>query len=265
MEGKNKRAKKPGKRRFTLINLLQLLTVLALLVYMQTAVDSGRVQKVFLASPTSILQKGFGAITDGTLWPHLWLTLQELFVGYGIAMLVGIVFGLIWVLFPAIEEYMNLFCATIMAIPKTAILPLLILWFGIGFKSKVVLIFLFGVFTILYNTVTGAKQCKVEYLKVAKVFKANRFQTVFKVIIPSALPSIFNGLRLAAATALTGVVFSEMQAAKAGLGFLLSEAQSLLNTPLMFFVIILVTILSVLLVKLISIIEYAVCHKWRRI
>jgi NitT/TauT family transport system permease protein len=260
-----KKGIRPGKRKFTLINLLQLLTILALLVYMQIAVDNKLVQKVFLASPTSIVQKGFETIADGTLQPHLWSTLQELLVGYGLAMIVGIIVGLLWVLFPVIEKYMNLFCATIMAIPKTAILPLLILWFGIGFKSKVILVFLFGVFTILYNTVTGAKQCKIEYLKVAKVFQANRFQTVFRVIIPSSLPSIFNGLRLAAATALTGVVFSEMQAAKAGLGYLLSQAQSLLNTPLMFFIIILVTVISVLLVKLIAAIEYAVCHKWTRV
>lgn len=265
MAAKIKPSIKPGKKKFTFINFLQVLTILAILVYMQVAVDSGSVQKVFLASPSSIVQKGFGIIADGTLLPHLWVTLKELLVGYGIALVIGIVFGLIWVLFPTIEEYMNLFCATIMAIPKTAILPLLILWFGIGFKSKVILIILFSVFTILYNTVTGAKQCKVEYLKVARVFQANRFQTVFKVIIPSALPSIFNGLRLAAATSLTGVVFSEMQAAKAGLGFLLSQAQSLLNTPIIFFIIILVTVISVLLVKFISVIEYAVCHKWSRV
>ena len=92
---------------------------------------------------------------------------------------------------------------------------LLILWFGIGFQSKAFLVFLFSVFTILYNTVTGAKECKKEYLKVARVFRANRFQTVFLVIIPAALPSIFNGLKLAAATALTGVLFSEMQSARA--------------------------------------------------
>lgn len=258
-------SKKLHKKKFTWINLLQLLTVIALLAYMQVAVDTGRVQKVFLASPTSIVQKSVEIITDGTLCPHLLLTLEEVAVGYGLAVIVGILFGLLWVLFPQVEEYMNVFCAAIMAAPKTAILPLLILWFGIGFKSKVVLIFLFGVFTILYNTVTGARQCKREYLKVASVFKASRFQTVFLVLIPAALPSIFNGLRLAAATALTGVVFSEMQAAKAGLGYLLSQAQSLLNTPLMFFVIILVTLISVALVKLIALIEYAVCHKWNRV
>lgn len=252
-------------KKFTFVNFLQLLTVVAVLIYMQVAIDTGKIQKVFLASPTSIVQKGIAIILDGTLAPHLWITLKEVFVGYTLALIVGIAFGLLWVIFPVVEEYMNLFCATIMAIPKTAVLPLLILWFGIGFQSKVVLIFLFSIFTILYNTVTGAKQCKTEYLKVASVFKANRLQTVFKVIIPSALPSIFNGLRLAAATALTGVVFSEMQAAREGLGYLLSQAQTLLNTPIMFFVIILVTIISVLLVKFISVIEYAVCHKWSRV
>lgn len=129
----------------------------------------------------------------------------------------------------------------------------------------VVLISLFSVFQILYNTVTGAKQCKVEYLKVARVFEASRVQTVFRIVIPSALPSMFNGFRLAAATALTGVVFSEMQSAKAGLGFLLAEAQQLLNTPRMFLVIILVTLISVCLVKAVTIIEYIFCHKWRRV
>ena len=136
---------------------------------------------------------------------------------------------------------------------------------GIGFQSKAFLVFLFSVFTILYNTVTGAKECKKEYLKVAKVFKANRSQTVFLVIIPAALPSIFNGLKLAAATALTGVLFSEMQSARAGLGYLLTESQNLLNTPRMFFLIILITLLSVGAVKLIDAIEYAISYRWRHV
>ncbi len=133
---------------------------------------------------------------------------------------------------------MNVFCSAIMAVPKVAILPLLILWFGIGFQSKAFLVFLFSVFTILYNTVTGAKECK-GIPEGGKGLRANRFQTVFLVIIPAALPSIFNGLKLAAATALTGVLFSEMQSARAGLGYLLTESQNLLNTPRMFFLIIL--------------------------
>ena len=226
-----KKKKSKNKKKFTWVNLAQLLTVAALLLWMQWAVDSGRVLTIFVASPTSIVEE----------------------------------VGLIWTLFPVSEKYMNVFCSAIMAVPKVAILPLLILWFGIGFQSKAFLVFLFSVFTILYNTVTGAKECKKEYLKVAKVFKANRFQTVFLVIISAALPSIFNGLKLAAATALTGVLFSEMQSARAGLGYLLTESQNLLNTPRMFFLIILITLLSVGAVKLIDAIEYAISYRWRHV
>lgn len=261
--GKKKKTK--NKKRFTWVNLAQLLTVAALLLWMQWAVDSGRVLTIFVASPTSIVEEGIKIITDGTLWPHLLLTIQEALAGYLSAVVVGIAVGLLWTLFPVSEKYMNVFCSAIMAVPKVAILPLLILWFGIGFQSKAFLVFLFSVFTILYNTVTGAKECKKEYLKVARVFRAKRFQTVFLVIIPAALPSIFNGLKLAAATALTGVLFSEMQSARAGLGYLLTESQNLLNTPRMFFLIILITLLSVGAVKLIDAIEYAISYRWRHV
>jgi len=253
-----KKKKTKNKKRFTWVNLAQLLTVAALLLWMQWAVDSGRVLTIFVASPTSIVEEGIKIITDGTLWPHLLLTIQEALAGYLSAVVVGIAVGLLWTLFPVSEKYMNVFCSAIMAVPKVAILPLLILWFGIGFQSKAFLVF-------LYNTVTGAKECKKEYLKVARVFRANRFQTVFLVIIPAALPSIFNGLKLAAATALTGVLFSEMQSARAGLGYLLTESQNLLNTPRMFFLIILITLLSVGAVKLIDAIEYAISYRWRHV
>lgn len=261
MAAENKRKKK----RFTFINILQAATLVLLLAYMEYAVKNGLVNKIFMAAPTDIIQEGVKIIKDGLLLPHLLMTLEEVLAGYALAAVVGVAVGLLWTLFPKLEEYMDVFCAAIMAVPKTAILPLLILWFGIGFQSKVVLIFLFSVFQILYNTVTGTKQCKTEYLKVARVFQANRVQTVFQVMIPAALPSMFNGFRLAAATALTGVVFSEMQSAKAGLGYLLSEAQMLLNTSRMFFIIILVTLISVCLVKLATLIEYLICHKWRKV
>lgn len=266
VENEEKKSNKPviqKKKKFTWINALQIVTLLVLLAYMQIAVDQGKISKIFIASPTMIINDAIKIISDGTLGTHLILTLEEVLVGYALAAIVGIVVALLWTLFPKLEEYMDVFCSAIMAVPKTAILPLLILWFGIGFQSKVVLVFLFSVFQILYNTVTGAKQTDAKYLKVAKVFKASRVQTVFQIMIPSALPSMFNGLKLAAATALTGVIFSEMQSAKGGLGYLLSEAQNLLNSARMFFVIVLVTVISVLFVQIVSLIEYAICHKWK--
>ncbi|MBO4680047.1 MAG: ABC transporter permease [Lachnospiraceae bacterium] len=257
--------RKKKKKKITAVTVAQIVFVIALLIYMEVAVKHKWVNPVFLAAPSDIIKEGIKITKDGTLFPHLIISLEEVLAGFGLGALTGIAVGLIWTLFPKIEEFMSPFCSAIMAIPKVAILPLLILWFGIGFKSKLVLIFLFTVFTILFNTVGGAKQCSEEYLKVARVFETGRVKTVFRVVLPYALTSIFTGLKLSAATAMTGVVFSEMQSAKKGLGYLLAESQNFLNTKRLFFLVILVTVLSVLFVKLFKFLEYITCHKWRKV
>lgn len=253
---------KVKEKKVDIVTILQIFSVIALLAFMEYSVTSGKISKVFLASPSGIFKDLIKTVKEGILFEHLGITLKEVLLGYVIGGAVGVTVGLLWTLFKPLEKYMNVFCSAIMAVPKTAILPLLILWFGIGFKSKVFLIFLSSVFQILYNTVTGTKQCPNEYLKVARVFELNKLETVFKVLVPAALPSMFNGFRMAAATAMTTVVFAEMQSAKAGLGFLLAESQQLLNTPRIFLVIVIVTLISVLLVKLVALTEYTFTHRW---
>ncbi|MEK4516015.1 ABC transporter permease [Paenibacillus sp. FSL H8-0122] len=256
------RTKKDTKAKNLWILCVQIAFVIILLAGMQLAVSNEWVSRVFLASPSQIVQEFVYMLQENTLWPHLSISLQEVAVGYLISAVAGIGLGVLYVSFPLLEKLIDPLMAAIMAIPKTAIMPLLIVWFGIGFKSKVILVILFCFFNILYNTVTGSKQTRTEHLKLAKVFKASRAQTVFKVLLPSALPSIFNGLRVTAATAITGVVFAEMAAAKNGLGFLLNESQAVLNTPRLYLVIIVVTVLSVLFVGLINLIERLVCRRW---
>ncbi|GIO54068.1 ABC transporter permease [Paenibacillus cineris] len=256
------RTRKDTKAKNLWIRFVQIAFIAVLLAGMQLAVSKEWVSRVFLASPSQIVQEFVYMLKENTLWPHLSVSLQEVAVGYLISAVAGIGLGVLFVSFPLLEKLIDPLMAAIMAIPKTAIMPLLIVWFGIGFKSKVVLVILFCFFNILYNTVTGSKQTRTEHLKLAKVFKASRAQTVFKVLLPSALPSIFNGLRVTAATAITGVVFAEMAAAKNGLGFLLNESQAVLNTPRLYLVIIVVTVLSVLFVGLINLIERLVCRRW---
>mgnify|MGYP000180568753 CR=1 FL=1 len=226
--------------------------------------------EIAFPTPVAVFKEFFYILTHKvgnyyTVVGHVLWSLSRVLVGFSIAAVFGIILGLTMGWFDYVRAVMMPIFNLLRPIAPLAWIPLAILWFGIGFQSKAFLVFLFSVFTILYNTVTGAKECKKEYLKVAKVFKANRSQTVFLVIIPAALPSIFNGLKLAAATALTGVLFSEMQSARAGLGYLLTESQNLLNTPRMFFLIILITLLSVGAVKLIDAIEYAISYRWRHV
>lgn len=262
MANAESKPKKPA-HRIRIVHIAQVLTVLALLAYCEYAVRAGLISRVFLAAPSQVWEQFRFMLRKGQIWDNLLLTLEEFGAGYTLAVVSGMMMGVIFVLFPKVEEFLSVFFSAIMAIPKTAILPLLVVWFGIGFKSKIVLILLGCLFTILFNTVTGAKQTRPEFLKVAAVFRTSRFQTVFKVLLPSALPSIFTGLRITAATSITLVVFSEMMASKKGLGYLLAIAQQVLNTAQLFVVIILVTILSVLLVTIVNLTEYAICHKWR--
>lgn len=244
------------------VTVVQVVVVLLLLLGMELAVANGWISRIFMASPSQIYKELIYTLQQDQLWPHLSISLQEVVVGYVISAIVGVGIGVLFVSFPLFEKLFDPFVAAIMAVPKTAIMPLLIVWFGIGFKSKVILVVLFCVFIILYNTVTGAKQARIEHMKVAYVFQANRMQIVFKVLLPSALPSIFNGLRVTAATAITGVVFAEMAAAKNGLGFLLNESQIVLNTPRLYLVIIIVTVLSVLFVGLVNLVERITCRRW---
>lgn len=254
-----------SKRAFavTWVNAAHAALILLLLAGTQAAVSKGWINRVFLASPTQIVDEFFYMLKENSLWPHLSYSLLEFFVGYSLSAVLGISLGVLFVSFPAFEKLVSPIMASIMAIPKTAVMPLLVVWFGIGFKSKVVLVVLFCVFVILYNTVAGAKQARVEHLKVAKVFQATRAQTVFRVLLPSALPSIFSGLRVTAATAITGVIFAEMSAARKGLGYLLTESQAVLNTPRLFLIVIIVTILSVFFVGVVDQSERLLCRRWR--
>lgn len=260
-----KKAKRNKHKKPLWITALQILIIVAILAYTQIAVTGGYVNKIFLSSPTQIIEELIYMLQQNELWPHILLTLEEAVLGFIISAVVGIAIGVVFVTFPRLETIFTPFFSAVMAVPKTAVMPLLIVWFGIGFKSKVIMVFLFCMFTILFNTVSGSKQAKVEHLNVARVFKATRLQTVFKVLIPSALPSIFTGLRVTAATAITGVVFAEMTAAKGGAGYLLNEAQAVLNTPRLYLVVIIVTVISVLFVNIVNLAEYALCHRWRRV
>lgn len=241
----------------------QFFIVFILLATAQFSVSHHYVNPIFLAAPSQVFQSIFSSSDSMQIWINIGITLKEVFVGYTLSAVVGVTLGILCVTFPTLEKISMPFFSACMAVPKAAILPLLIVWFGIGFTSKVVLIVLWCVFIILFNTITGAKETKQEYLKVAKAFQATRSQIVFKILIPAALPSIFTGLRVTAATSITGVIFAEMTASRGGAGYLLNAAQAVLDTPRMFAVVIIMTIISVLFVSFVNSMEYLLTYKWK--
>lgn len=237
--------------------------LLAVLGLLEALVRSGLVGSLYLSRPTQVAAELGDLLRHRALYRHLLITLEEFFAGYFLSVILGIGSGLFLVLVPRAEAFFRPFLSALLAVPKVTLIPLLMLWLGIGLVHKTAIVFLFCYFTIAFNTITGVKQTSEQHLKVARVFKASRLQTVVKVILPSAAPTIFVALRVAAATGLVGALFGEMTASKEGLGNLLVQATSLYNTAQAFAVITIVTVVSVLIIALIDGIERRVVLKWR--
>lgn len=245
------------------IVLAQVATALALLGIWEGVVRAGAVSALYLPPPTAIFERFVPMLTHGQLLHHTGVTLAEFAVGYAAAVVAGIGFGVLLVLTPSAERFAQPFMAALMSVPKVAIVPLLALWLGIGFSHKVAIVFLFSVFQILYSTIAGIKQTRREHLKVARAFRASTLQTVWKVILPSAVPTLFAALRVAASVGLVGALFAEMLSSKEGLGNLITRSTASLDTAETFALILLVTALAVAMVAALDLLERLLFLRWR--
>ncbi|NPV53224.1 MAG: ABC transporter permease [Firmicutes bacterium] len=241
----------------------QLMLLSLILIVTEYVVDNNIVGDLYLAAPSQVAAGFIGLLNRSHLFRHLEVTLFEFLLGFASSAALGVSLGLLVARVAVVEKFTKPYLSGLMAIPKVAIIPLLTIWLGIGFFSKAILVFMFSFFPILYNTISGVKQTPDNYLKVARVFGATRLQVITKVILPSAMPTIFAGFRVAAASGLVGALFGEMLASKEGLGNLLTKASQLYNTGQLFAVISVVTVLSVLIIQVLDLLEKSVFLRWK--
>ena len=184
----------------------------------QASVDYGFVDPLFLASPVAICRFLIGYLISGRIWLNALVTLEETIQGFlygaGLGVVVGLILG--WSRF--LERVMTPFFTIFNAMPRVALAPMFILWFGIGELSKVVLAFSLVFFIVVINTEAGVRSIDPDLTVMARVMGATERQRFIKVVLPGALPAIFAGLRLGVVYSLLGVVVGEMIAAKWGLG-----------------------------------------------
>ncbi|NOU92032.1 ABC transporter permease subunit [Paenibacillus sp. LMG 31456] len=256
-----------GNKTTTRFNWRMIAGQLALLLFILGAIEyivsAEIVSSLYLSQPTLVMKEIIRLFWDGEIFHHLSVTLWEFLVGYVLSAVAGIGTGMFLVLIPRAETFFKPFLSALLAVPKVTIIPMLMLWLGIGLSNKIAIVFLFCFFTIAFNTITGIKQTAENHLKVARVFEATKLQTIMKVILPSAAPTIFVALRLSAATGLVGALFGEMMASKDGLGNLLVKATSLYDTTKAFAIITIVTVVSVLIIALIDLLEKKIVLKWK--
>ena len=161
----------------------------------------------------------------GDLLKHCGISLGRVLRGYGISVICGVTLGIFIGLNRHMERITQLLIQIIKPIPPIAWIPLVILWFGIGESGKTFLIFLGGFFTILVNVVDGIKQTDKKLIEVSKVMETPFLKKIFKLIIPSAAPNIFTGLRTGLASCWMCVVAAELVSSTTGLGYMIMDAR----------------------------------------
>lgn len=225
---------------------LRTLALVGLVVCWELFTRIGWVPALFLPSPVGVLQELIEMVLSGELFVHLGASLQRLLLGFAAGALAGIAVGIAVGFFSVAEAVGTPLIAATFPIPKIALLPLLILWLGIGEASKVAVIGLGVFFPMAINTYTGVRQADALLIRAAVSFGAGRWSVIRKVILPSALPMVFAGLKLGAGTALLLLVAAEMIAVESGIGFLVLHAANLMATTKLMVGIVLLSLLGVL-------------------
>lgn len=226
--------------------LLRVLAIVGLVVAWEGLARAGWVPVLFLPSPLGVLREGAAMIASGELLVHLGASLRRLALGFLAGGGLGVVVGVSVGFFARAEAVGMPIIAATFPIPKIALLPLLILWLGIGESSKVAVIALGVFFPMAINTYTGVRQADPLLVRAAVSFGAGRWSVIRKVILPSALPMIFAGLRLGAGTALLLLVAAEMIAVESGIGFLILSAGNIMDTTKLMVGIVVLSLLGVL-------------------
>lgn len=239
-----------------LLNKKFLSTLSVILFFVLWESIGRQINPVFISFPTKIATALYEITLISYELPRaLWISLLEFMVGFGISLPLGIGIGLLMGHSRIVNYLLDPFVNAIYATPRIVFIPVIILWFGLGFQAKVFFIILLAVFPVLINTYAGVRNTDSSYVELARSFKATKFQTMKKITLPASIPYVIAGVRLSAGMAIIGVILAEMFTAMTGLGALLINYGNRFQTDKLFAVIIVIGVLAVALNTLIGRIE----------
>jgi NitT/TauT family transport system permease protein len=199
---------------------------------------------------------------DGTLAFHAWITIQETVAGFLIGAIGGIVLGFAIGRYPALAEVLDPFILAIYSVPKVALAPLFVVWFGIGIFMKIVLAAITVLFIVFFNTLAGVRNVDRDLVDAVWLMGAKPRDVLFKVLVPSAMSWALTGVRISIPYALIGAIIGELIASNRGIGYLISSAASGYDTAGVFAVLIVLTILAMLLNAIVDEIDRRL-SKWK--
>jgi NitT/TauT family transport system permease protein len=215
-------------RRAGLLGGRALLVGVALLAW--SGVSGRVVDAQFVSDPLSVARALTALAASGRLWPNLGQTVAEVLIGYLLGGVLGVAVALLVGLVPAAHRVLRPFLVAFYAIPKIALAPLIVMWFGLGLAPKVLLAAIFVFFVVFMNVVTGIFSVSPHLVATVRVMGPSSTTLLWKVTLPSTIPYLTSGLRIGIPEAMIGAVIGEFMAATRGLGYLVNAAAAQFNT-----------------------------------
>ena len=230
-----------------------LLVFAALFLLWEFAVHLFGIKEYLLPPPSKVWTEFLKRYT--IVMPSAWVTLQEIVAGYLLAIVVSIPLALAVAYSRFMEQAVYPVIVFLQIIPKIAIAPLFIIWFGFGFTPKLLLVFLLSFFPIVVSSIAGFKSADRDVMDFARTTGASSWRLFFKIRLPQALPQIFTGLKVGAALAATAAVVAEFVASDNGLGYLLLQYNGQLDTPMVFATIVILSLIGLAVYYTVEIVE----------
>src|SRR5258705_7262670 len=224
--------------------IINIVSPLALLLLWELAVRAGLVDARFFPEPSRILGRLVGLAQSGELWTNTWASLQRLFWGALFGMVPALVLGLLVGLYRPVRAIVEPLVAATYPVPKSAILPLILLIFGLGEASKGAMVALGVFYPMIINTTAGVLEIDRIYLDVGRNFGAGRWQTFRTIALPGAAPLIMAGVKLGAGLGLVLIAIAEMIGAQSGIGYMIWNAWQLMAVDTMFVGLVVIALLG---------------------
>jgi NitT/TauT family transport system permease protein len=221
--------------------------LLVLLAAWELASRAAGLSALVLPAPSAVGRSLWRGLSTGYLWPHIVSTGLEVLAGLAIGCVVGFASGVAMAESALLQGLLKPYVVVSQVIPKLALMPLFIVWFGFGLLPTVVITALICFFPLMENTATALQQVDPQRLELFRMLGATRRQTLLRLKLPSGLPGILAGLRVAVVLALVGAVVGEFIGASKGLGALIIASQGMMDTPLMFAVLVVIAALGLAL------------------
>ena len=209
--------------------------------------SAGRISPLFFTGPSQVVNRFVEEWTVGRLKQDLAYSGTNFLIGVGLAILTGVVLGVIIGWYRRLAMLLEPFLTALYSTPRVALIPLVLIWFGIGMWSKVFIVFINAVFPVLINTIGGVRAIDRDLLRAARAFRASDWQIFTTVVIPGSVPFILTGVRQAVSLGLIGVVVGEMFGGSEGIGYMVNYGGQTFQTDTVFLGVVIIAMAGIIL------------------